>query len=610
MQLFAIEDAIARQRKYFELEERASALRCVGKFKKLFKLFEKEYKSASTAIITDYDNGIEYPEKSLSFRSGAWQQDSSGAVFTMTDNGPVYACPHPIVPVGILTNAETGLCKTMLMFRVRNKWKEVNVPRETLASANKIVSLASWGVHVTTGNANALVKYLLDIESLNEDTITDHIATSKLGWIGQDFMPYSTSEIIFDNDPKLMTLFNSIHDCGSRQKWLDTMLSIRREGHPEVLVYTAASLASVLVEPCGALPFIVSLWGGSGLGKTVALMLATSIWADPSEGAYMSDAKATTTAMEIRLDALNSLPMCIDDMAQIRMQDDDFSQIIYRWCAGKGRDRSNQNLGLNPLTRWANCTLTNGERSLITDISQGGASNRVIDIEIGEAMFKNGNKISKLLRSNYGFAGREFVDYIKELGPVELNKRFEYWVDRLKKRAAEKNSDKEDKQINPMALILLADELSEGQIYKDGIRLNVDTCLDYLKDKNDVSENRRAYDYLRDCVLTNEIHFRPDIGGDYRSGVWGCWLNEKEVAIIPTEFNRMLAEGNFQGKSFMSWASRNKLLVTDGDGKHDKPKISLCNRRVRCVVIDMSIDFEDLNGNFDALDTDSDIPFN
>lgn len=586
IELFEIEDDLTRQRTIFKLEDRATELKKLSEFRKIFRIYEKEYKRKRNApmIATGNEFEIDIPEKDVELKSGCWQMDETG-IFTVTEKGREYACPHPIVPLGILKGVESGLCKTILLFNVRNTWATINVNRSMIASAQKVVGLSEFGVQVTSENARTLVKYLNDVEALNPSVIKEQLSTSKLGWIGDQFMPYSTSEIVFDNDPKLMSLFRSIKPEGSRDKWMDAMHQIRAEGHIEVLIYTAASLASVLVEPCGTLPFIVSLWGGTGLGKTVALMLATSIWADPKEGAYMSDAKATTTAMEIRLDALNSLPMCIDDMAQIsRQHDEDFSSIIYKWCAGKGRDRSNQQLGLNPLTKWANCTLTNGERSLITDNTQGGASNRVIDIEIAEKMFPDGNKTAKILRKNFGFCGREFVQVIRDIGFQEVNKRFDGWVEKLKKAAKAMNTEKEDKQIIPLALILLADEIAEENIYKDGIRLNVERCLDFLKNKNDISENRRALDYLRDKIVENSIKFEPDENGEYRSGCWGIWLSETEIAIIPTAFSQLMSAGGFQSEAFISWANREGMVVK-GEGRNLKKKVEVNGRWIRCVVL-------------------------
>ena len=594
IELFQIDDEIARQRKYYELESRAKALNCVTQFKKIYALYNKQYKRAHKAEIvpTENDFSIDYPDQGLSFQSGAWQADETG-IYYVGQYGREYACHHPILPVEILKNAESGLCKTKIVFKVRNTWNEISVSRELISSASKIVALSQYGAQVTSENARNLVRFLSDIEAMNESVILEHTSTSRLGWINKDFMPYATNNIVFDNDPKLMSLFRSIHEQGNREKWYTLMKKVRSNGQIEVLIYAAASLASCLVEPCGALPFIVSLWGGTGLGKTVALMLVTSIWADPSEGAYMTDAKATTTAMEIRLDALNSLPMCIDDMAQIRAQEDDFSTIIYRWCAGKGRDRSNQNLGLNPLTTWRNCTLTNGERSMISDLMQGGAANRVIDIEISQSMFANGNATAKTLRQNFGFCGKEFVSVIQEMGFEELNNRFERWVDYLKKKATELGDEKEDKQINPMALILTADEISEEFLYKDGVRLDPIKCLSYLRGKNDVSENIRAYEYLTDTITENQMKFIPDDDENFKYGCWGKYMDEarEQVAIIPSILAKILKDGGFQKKSFISWAQREGIVDLSGE-RHLGKYISLGKERKRCIILDLHADFE------------------
>jgi hypothetical protein len=268
------------------------------------------------------------------------------------------------------------------------------------------------------------------------------------------------------------------------------------------------------VELCGALPFIVSLWGGTGIGKSVILKLCTSVWADPGEGKYITDAKATSTAMEIRLSILNSLPMTLDDMAQVKsVYGDDFAPFIYRLCAGKGRDRSNKELGLNKLTNWRNCTITNGERSLVNDSTQGGAVNRVIDIEAsGDILFSGdeGNKTVNIIDHNYGFAGRDFIDVLDDIGLDAVNPIMTKYFEAIKESAATNDTEKEDKQIVPMALILLADEIAESELFKDGVRLDIDKCFEYLKDKNSVSENRRAYDYLRDKVVEYNLKFNPE----------------------------------------------------------------------------------------------------
>ena len=73
------------------------------------------------------------------------------------------------------------------------------MPKDLISSASKIVSLSKLGVSVTSENARLLVKYLSDVENLNDDDIPVQMSSSKLGWIGGGFIPYDT-DIVFDGD--------------------------------------------------------------------------------------------------------------------------------------------------------------------------------------------------------------------------------------------------------------------------------------------------------------------------------------------------------------------------------------------------------------------------
>lgn len=601
-ELFLVESEAEREVYRQKLEEQALSFNIKSKFNKLYNASKKDYNASKREVpatvgenITDFRSlgGI---EKQL--YCGDWIANDEG-VWIYTEKGRANASYHPIYPTRILRNSETGQYKVELEFVIRGKIRRTLVDRDVIASSTKILKLANDSVQVTAINAPYLVKYLADVEALNPDIITEYSSTSRLGWIEdidangekiKKFLPYE-KEVVFDNELNTKALFDSITNCGHRDKWYSLVKEIRARKQTEVLINIAASFASVLVEPCGALPFIVSLWGGTGIGKTVVLMLATSIWADPSEGAYMTDAKATNTAMEIRLNILNSLPMTLDDMAQVKNQyDEDFSQLIYRWCAGKGRDRSNASLGLNKLTSWRNCTITNGERSLVDESTQGGAVNRVIDIEAsGEVLFsgEDGNRVARLLKENYGFAGEEFIRVIAEDGYINhVNTIVNEYFNKIKDCAKSHGVEKEDKQIMPMALILAADEIIESELFKDGIRLDLEKCCDYLKNKGEVSEHKRAYEYIQDILVSQHYHFLENqsaipVGN---TEVYGCWIDNNKVAIISSAFDKIMKDGNFQSRAFLSWAAKEGIIETDSNGNKKVQKKLFGNNR-RCVIL-------------------------
>ena len=608
-ELFEIEDDYERELIRLKIEDRADELGLKTKFNTLFRAKKKQMKEAMKAQkpayaphtnVTDFSclerEGLEQLE------CGDWIADDKG-IWTNTIAGPVYACRHPIYPVKELISSETGLCKVELHYLIRGKIKSLIVDKSTIASKSSIVKLADNQIDVDSNSASFLMRYLSDVLALNQETIQECASTSKLGWIRQKdqltekpkmFLPYDQDNIVFDSEQSVKSLFESIEEHGSRDAWYDIVKEIRQKHNNEIGIYFAASFASILLEHVNALPFIVSLWGGSGAGKTVSLMLATSVWANPAEGKYITDAKATTTAMEIRLNILNSLPMTLDDIAQIKNRyDDDFSQLIYQWCAGQGRERSNVNLGLNKQTSWKNCTLTNGERSLVDETTQGGAVNRVIDIEHkGEPLYPGnyGNKVANILRENYGFAGREFVDVVKHYDTMFPGDKISYqdgertiicnsiadimekWEKAIKSRAEAQGEEKEDKQVMPMALILTADEMIEKYMFNDNVRIDLDYAISCLKNRGEVSENKRAYEYMCGVIEANQNHFadNKDELWERPTENWGFWVDGMDVvAIIPSVFNKLVKEGNFQAKAFRSWARDNGILQCD-NGRFDK----------------------------------------
>lgn len=615
-ELMSIESELVRQGKAYEAKKRAKELGSAMAFDDMYRAAQREFAAAKKMDAAKTDERVGKGMTSFStrgafeqFQCGNWVADDNG-VFRNSDKGIQTACKHIIYITKILRNAETGLYKAELEFKVRGKLRKIIVPREMLASTSQIVKLANYSILIDSKTAPYLVEYLSDLESLNPETIKEYMSTNRLGWIdvvdeegnaSKKFLPYQ-EDALFDNEAGVRSLYESIKEHGSREKWYKLLKKIRARKRNEININLAASFASVLVELCGALPFIVSLWGGTGIGKSVILKLCTSVWADPGEGKYITDAKATSTAMEIRLSILNSLPMTLDDMAQVKNQyDEDFSELIYRWCAGKGRDRSNKELGLNKLTSWRNCTITNGERSLVDESTQGGAINRVIDIEAaGDVLFngRSGNETVKTIEANYGFAGKDFIAALEKLPPDAVNNIMTKYYDLLKQNAADRGIEKEDKQIIPMALILAADELTEEYLFKDGVRLDIDECSAYLKNKGEVDENERVYRYLIEQVAIHDRNFREDENenDDDRPAFenWGFYKGNY-VVIYSAKFDSLLTDGGFQPKAFLAWAKKKNLVELAKNGQCRKHVSHGKYRGARAVVIRTDYNIEDVD---------------
>lgn len=623
-ELFSI-DEFERMKKLLEIEKRLSEVGMTkGAFEKLFKARDKEQKK----MIKQMQHGFfEGEGRVLQFKDcpqlacGIWYANDSG-IFLDTPFGQVCACRHPIYPAELYCNVTTNSYKVKLRYFLRGYWHEIIVDKEQISSATKIVSLSNKGIQVTSENARNLVKFLNEVEALNDGIIEEKQSTSKFGWIHGNFMPY-TEGIEFDNEDSLKPLFDSIRQCGNYADWLVEVMEIRKKQRLELQIYFAASLASVLVEPCGSLPFIVSLFGGTGLGKTVALMYASSIWGDPSEGGYISDAKSTPTALEVKLDCLNSMPLMIDDIAQIQNQyDGKFSQLIYQWCSGRGRERSNVRLGLSAPKSWRNCILTNGERSLAAETSQGGAVNRIIEIELTEELFEDGTKTSKIFRNNFGYFGLTFIEKLMQLDNEDhdswatiVSKEVDEILAQLKQMSKDCGDEKEDKQLIPLAEIIWADRFVEKNFFRDGITIDIKQAFDLLKGKNEISEHRRCYEYINEQLILHHGHIMKDAEAepDKNIDAWGFYLNDgQKVALLPTTFNKLLKDGGFQSRAFLGWAKARNLIEYDEDKSRSQKQMRWKGKKLRMVVLKVQTEIEtDPETGFIRIDDDiaDDIPF-
>jgi len=608
-------DEIDRSRMELECLSRARELGKLTEFRKLlsaYKKKEKEYvkqEKERSSGQGDYlrNTNFTIPEDSEfnNMFCGTWMADDNGISTYGLMGQPVLACYHPILPVKRMENAETGKEKISLAFRKGFKWKTITVEKSQIASSNKIVALSDYGISVTSENAKALVRYLADIENMNVNMIPVQISTSKLGWINDEFMPYGEN-VIFDNEAKFKSTFDSIKPAGIREKWYQIAKDIRMSNRFEPKIYLVGSLASALLEGLNALPFIINLWGDTGKGKTVALMLAASVWGNPEKD-FISDPKSTVTALELRMDFLNNLPMLIDDMAQLKEKyNDDFSELIYLLCSGKGKDRANASLGLNKSTSWKNVILTNGEHSLITEAMQGGAVNRVIDIEMEEGyIFSNGNQVVETIKENYGFLGFDFIQIVKQIGIEQIKSWQQEFLQKIKDAAKQKNVEKEEKQTLPMSILLAADRIATDYLFHDGIYLDFDTCIDVLKNKGEVSENQRAYDFIMSEVEINVNRFHPDQYGDYHGECWGQ-IDNGYAVIINNIFSRMAEKGNFNKKSFLNWAEKQGLLITSGNSQTKTKKLKN-GSAPRCVFLKLDRGSE--YGSIKELLNEEDVPF-
>ncbi len=523
--------------------------------KKAYGEYVKQQKQIQESLYLDAVTQFE--DQPLELSCGKWRAGEDG-VYIETQFGEQEACSHPILPVLRLVNIDTGVEKLRLAYRKGGRWRSALAEKKTLASNSAILDLANVGVAVTSENSRLLVRYLHDLESLNYHRIPEKQSVGRLGWVEDGFSPY-VDGLVFDGEDSFRPIFQAVKEGGSYGRWLETARGARRDGSIPARMALAGSFASVLVAKADALSFFVHLWGGTGAGKTVGLMLAASVWADPSMGEYLRTFNGSLVGNEQLAGFLGSMPLILDEFQMLKNKRD-FEQTVYLLSEGVGKTRGAKTGGIQRTPTWKNCILTSGEMPITNFLSGGGAYNRILEAECEGPLFPNPMEIVPAIRQNYGFAGREFVRRLLEEGgtgeAVALYREFYRTLC---------GEDTTEKQAMAGALLLAADTLATRWIFEDGRALTPGELAPYLQSKAEVDANQRAYHYLCEMVATNANRFHQNENGE----VWGK-VQDGKAYIIRSVFQHLCEEGGYSSRAVLSWMAKNGYIDTYREPKTGK----------------------------------------
>lgn len=575
-ELYKIESSFERERQLAKMADLARACG-VRNFRTLFKDYCKSI--AEAANKTYAANVSNFTGQEFELNTGTWRADDLGISRFGIRGYEEIACVHPIMPSERLVDIDTGFEKIKISYSKGGIWGNAIFNRSKIANSRSIIDLADYGMAVTSENARYLVQYLSDVENLNFDVIPVHNSVSRLGWVGEGkFSPY-VENLIYDGDESFRPVYDAVSCSGRSSDWFDFVAKIREENNTLTKIVFAASFASVLVGPCNCLPFFVHLWGGSGNGKTVALMLAASVWANPKVGEYIHTFNSTDVGQELSAGFLNSLPLILDEMQIQKTDRKDFDSMIYKLSEGVGRRRGAKSGGLQRTQTWRNCILTNGEAPITSSHSGAGAINRIIEINTeGIHFFKNAKKTADFLVNNYGHAGKTFVEKLVDPEVMKLARK-------MQNDFFEKLSDKDitEKQTITASLILTADALIDMFIFRDGKGLAVDEITQFLATHSEVSADLRAYEWLLDWIAQNGQKFSTASGSPE---IWGKKDFDK-ISIIRSVFNKACAENGFNSTSFLSWMKRNGMIETEG--KAYTKRIRVNDMKCQCVILKTNV---------------------
>ena len=575
---FVFSYASDRFRHDLELNKMAEEAKKAGYtgFKKSYQAYLKSLHLKNAANV-DRNNPSDFPDQPIELECGQWLCDANGVKTVDGTYGTVQACCHPIMPVERLVNIDTFEEKVNLAFYKSKRWRNIIVSKEITAVASKITNLAVRGIAVTSENAKALVKYLCDIENMNLDIIPEHESVSRLGYVDEGrFSPY-VDGLIFDGDAAYSNIFNAIKEPkGDFDEWLKIAKKCRSESMA-ARIMISASFASVLVQKVGNNSFVVHLWScESGTGKTVALMVAASVWGDPELGVYIQSFNSTAVGHERMAAFLNNIPMCIDELQLAKDNHGNSRADVYQLAQGFGRTRGNKIGGVDKTPTWRNSILTTGETPIVREGSGAGAEARVIDLEVPmrQKVISDGRGVANAVRKNYGYAGRKFIENADFDRARELYKMYAEKLDKINIQV---------KQSGSAAIILAADALV-SEMFFDEKPMEVSDIQNFLKTNNDVSLGDRGYKYICDWVAINIKNFISNTDmAEMPTKIYGMKDGSDWIYINQSVFKQAVEEGGYNSRALLSSLKSKGLIQTRAKSMTKDKRIA--GVHVECVVL-------------------------
>lgn len=523
------------------LLDTATKLRCITDFKNIYRRMFPSFN------ILDF--GENAPVQML--RGGEYKiEDENGVKCIKNYNGKI-VCLGLIQPVSIYENINSGKEMIQIAYLKDNKWMKKLLPQEKIAASNKLTELANYGIPVSSTTAPMLSKYLIDLIALNRKELSHGESTDKLGWCGDNFIPYN-GEVIFDGEECFKKSFESIRNSGDFDKWCECMGYVR-ENLP-VRLLMAASFASPLLKILKKKPFVVLVWGTTGDGKTVAGMCAMSIWGNPSEGNLQFSMNNTANYYYRIAQFMNNIPCFFDELQTFR---GDLDALIMGLSEGMDRGRAKADGGVESLKTWQNTFILTGEQTASTVNSGGGTLNRLIEINTSGRIIEQGSRVARIVTENYGFAGKRFIDFVSTLKRSEIEKRFDENLELLLKCTSTA-----EKQAQNMAVLMTADDIARECIFPIEEKLNPLLLREYMFSKDEIDISERAWQYVFNEFSNNIVNFTEN-GREN----WGrLTMNNFELDVNKNVIDKILMHAKFNpNKIYKDWAESGKLIKSNNN---------------------------------------------
>lgn len=342
--------------------------------------------------------------------------------------------PYPVYPIqkirGVTQKGETSIS---YIFRKHNAvgHDDIQIAGSTLMGQTLNATLGDYGFLLNDKERKLMAGLLIDLLKETEHSIGEVKTTDRLGWNDtQD--AFLCGGKLYKTDGKVVDIAvagkakrssDETIPMGSLEKWKEIANIYNRDGLECFQTAVATAFASPIA-PLGSLEraALVFLTGQAGVGKSTALMIATSVFGNPERMVF--NKMDTPKSRLHKLGVYSNIAASFDEMTELHPKE--ASELAYTITQGRGHDKmgsGGEDMLVNT-TYWSCIPVMSANDSILTALSQQGNDptaqmSRVLEIKAVNinkvctpAEIENNERLARQLLNNYGTAGDVYLRYI------------------------------------------------------------------------------------------------------------------------------------------------------------------------------------------------------
>lgn len=374
----------------------------------------------------------------MKYAPGVWYHN-----IKPSDDGGVPVDTRICAPLHVAAktyNAEDGKAGLLLAFTNSTTRRPVEwvMPMRFLASKpDKLLeTLMELGLEVVHRQRPAVQEYIASRQGTENRLET----TNRPGWHGDAasgmtcfVLPdgaIGRRDVVYQDSGKVASLFAS---KGSLQGWQQEVAA-PCVGNPVLILAVGVALAGPLLRPMNVLGGGVHLVGDSSSGKSLAQLIAASVWSEPHR--FTGSWDVTPGGLEIEAATRNDTVLILDEIKRANAKR--VQEMAYSLANGAGRSTMTRERESRTRLTWRVLTLSSGERSLAEhaaiagDTSHAGAELRMVDVNAGTRRYRAFDELHGMtgeefhrgltvsVGRHHGHLGRAFAQHLVEMGDQDV----------------------------------------------------------------------------------------------------------------------------------------------------------------------------------------------